>query len=85
MGWEVCDTSSATALVSVGFWPHLQNRTPCLPVPSSPLHRPAPSAVKLSEGLFSRTGSENSLLFVLAAVPFPVEEARGPEGWGWAS
>lgn len=85
MGWRVCDSSSATALVSVGFWPHLQNRTPLpsRPLPSpSLLHRPAPSAGKLSEGLFSRMGSENSPLFVLAAVPFPVEEAWCPEDWG---
>lgn len=33
----MCDTSSAAALVSVGFWPHLQNRTPCLAFPSRPL------------------------------------------------
>lgn len=43
MGWRVCDSSSATTLVSVGFWPHLQNRTSCLPVPSPPLCPPTPT------------------------------------------
>lgn len=56
---------------------------PALPHP--PFHRPAPSAGKLSEGLFSRMGSENSALFVLAAVLFPVEEAWRPEDRGRAS
>lgn len=57
---------------------------PSRPLPSL-LHQRAPSAGKLSEGLFSRMGSENSALFVLAAVSFPVEEAGCPEDWGWAS
>lgn len=53
--------------------------------PPSLLHQPAPLAGKLSEGLFSRMGSENSALFVLAAASFPVEEAGCPEDRGWAS
>lgn len=57
---------------------------PRLPVPSPPSSI-TPSAGKLSEGLFSRMGSENSPLFVLAAVLFPAEEVRGPEDWGGAS
>ncbi len=61
-------------------------KTEPLAFPSPPLlHRPAPSAGKLCKGLFSRMGSENSPLFVLAAVPFPAEEAWCPEDWGWAS
>lgn len=55
------------------------------PSPPSFLHWPAPSAGELSEGLFSWMGSENSPLFVLAAVLFPAEGARGPEDWDMAS
>lgn len=53
------------------------------PEPPSLLHWPAPSAGKLSEGLFSKMGNENSSLFVLAAVPFPAEEAQCLEDWAW--
>lgn len=53
---------------------------PCLP--PTLLQRPAPSAGKLGESLFSRMGSENSLLFVLAAVPFPAEGAWCPDDRG---
>lgn len=38
-----------------------------------------------ARGLFSRMGSENSALFVLAAVSFPAEEAWCPEDWGRTS
>lgn len=75
-------------LVSVGFWPLLQTDPLAFPVPLPPpatlhpLHQPAPSAGKLSKGLFSRMGSENSALFVLAAVTFPVEGVECPGAWG---
>lgn len=79
---EVFDTSSAAVLVSVGFWLHLQKQKPL------PSHaHPIPPPPRLSEGLFSKMGSENSSLFVLAAVPFPAEKAQcvlrtgpGPHG-----
>lgn len=66
----------------------LANRPSCLafPVPRAPTHPlphlPAPSAGKRSKGLFSRMGSENSALFVLAAVSFPVEEVECPRDRG---